>query len=278
MATYLDDIVSGELPGRRSRRRQVISSDPIDIAGFVQSESDVQKKPMDEKLSTAEVRQFSGTNRNPRVGEVPTSLNDMIGAAQPDRFMDFDLKKIDRDITEPKPVPPTPEVAALQDIAQAERESARMEINRDLALAAGKFFLNTLNADSAYRGQELATRLNILESRRLAQEALQRAGQRSIEARGEGYLNAEQAMLSLAAQGQDVSSASVQNVVGSIEQIGEANALKEEIAGIREVLGYDLQEVSMLYELDQAGITRDFDIASSALEFGLNASAATGLL
>jgi hypothetical protein len=118
---------------------------------------------------------------------------------------------------------------------------------------------------------ELSTQLNIQESRRLANDAIERSKQRSLEAIGEGQLAGEQAMLSLAAQGQKATGANVQNVVGSIQNIALYNGMQEEINGVREALGFELEEVMLNYQLDQAAVDRDSQILSSGLNLALTA-------
>lgn len=135
-------------------------------------------------------------------------------------------------------------------------------------MAAAQFGLTVLNANSAYSSQSQAAQLNIMEARRLGSDAIERGKQRSLEAQVEGVLAGDEAKLALAAQGQDVSGAGVQKVVGSLEDIGLYNALQEETDSITEALGFDLEEVSIGFQLDQAEIQRDSTILSSALNFG----------
>ena len=153
---------------------------------------------------------------------------------------------------------------------QTEMLSAEMGKNRasSLYLSAARFGVDVMNANSAYSSIAGAARLNVLEARRKSLDALERGKQRSLEARAEGQLEGESAILALAAQGQDVSGLNAQNVQSSLEAMGAQNALQEEINGIRESLGFELEEVAINYQMSQAATQRTTSILSSALNLG----------
>lgn len=151
--------------------------------------------------------------------------------------------------------------------ASSEAEAAKSR-SADLYLSAAKFGLDIMNANSAYNSIAGASRLNVLEARRKASDSIERGKQRALEARAEGQLEGESAILALAAQGQDVSGVNAQNVQGSLEAMGAQNALQEEINGIRESLGFELEEVAINYQMSQAATQRGTSILSSALQFG----------
>ena len=148
------------------------------------------------------------------------------------------------------------------------KQEAESEKNSKMFLAAANFGLSVFNANSAYGAIQSASQLNILEARRLAGDAITRGKQRALEAQVEGEQVGKQALLSLAAQGQDVQGAAVQKVQGSFEDIGLYNALQEETNAITESLGFDLEEVSIGFQLDQAEIARDTSIISAGLNLG----------
>ena len=81
----------------------------------------------------------------------------------------------------------------------------------------------------------------------------------------------DQAILAMAAQGQDVSGAGVQRIAGSYEAMAEQNAMQLEINGIKEALGFELEEVNYNFQVANAKINRDTTILSSALNLGAQA-------
>src|SRR5690606_4355668 len=114
--------------------------------------------------------------------------------------------------------------------------------------------------------------MNILNARYNANDAIIRGKQRALEAREEGIDEGNTAMLLLAAQGQDISGMNAQDVESSYETIGIYNGLQEEINGIREALGYDMQIAEINYELDAREMQRDNTILASAINFGVTAA------
>lgn len=153
------------------------------------------------------------------------------------------------------------QTATIQDIADKEAQSKTY-------LAAANFALTVMNAQSAYGAVSSAAQLNILEARRQGADSIERGGQRALEAQVEGQLAGEDALLALAAQGQDIQGANAQKVQGSLEDIGRYNALEEEINAIRESLGFDLEEVGINFQVDQAEIQRNSTILSAGLNLG----------
>jgi hypothetical protein len=150
---------------------------------------------------------------------------------------------------------------------QAQRNEAKAQ---QRMLSGGKFFLDVMNSQSAYSSFENASILNIQNQRMQANDALMRGKQRSMQAQQEGRRYSDDALLRMAAQGQDVSGLATESIRSSYEQVAAYNAMEEETNAIREALGYDLQEVAIEYELEQKRIQRDSTIISSALEFGAN--------
>lgn len=212
-------------------------------------------------LTTAPINRFGGT-QSP---ESPRTLDEMMSAPI-NRVGEKNM------FNPPKPTEADKITESVEELTDVQRQQGLSQAQTTLALAGAKFFLDTLNANSAYRGLEGATQLNILESRRMAADAVARSKQRALDARSEGILAGEATALSLAAQGQEVDSQTVGRAVGSVEEMGIYNALQEEIAGFREALGFQLEEVSMEFQLDQARIDRDMQIFSSGLNL-----AATGV-
>lgn len=135
-------------------------------------------------------------------------------------------------------------------------------------LAAARFGLDVMNANSAYAAVKGAAALNLSEAKRQSADAMMRGEQRALEARGEAQHEGESALLALAAQGQDVQGANAQKVVSSLDAMGAQNAMQEELTALGEALGFNLEGVAINYQLDQAETNRNMSILSSALQYG----------
>jgi hypothetical protein len=148
--------------------------------------------------------------------------------------------------------------------------------NRQLAAiqAGAQFFSDIFNANSAYNAATGEARLNIMQARNQAADALYRGRQARMDAESEGRQAGESALLAMAVQGQDVSGAAVQKIQSSYEATGVFNGMREEINSIREALGYELEEVAYNYQMRNAGIARQTAIIGSMINFGANSMGA----
>jgi hypothetical protein len=134
--------------------------------------------------------------------------------------------------------------------------------------AGARFMADVLNANSAYNATTGEARLNIMQARNQAADALYRGRQAQMDAQSEGRQAGESALLAMAVQGQDVSGAAVQKIQASYEAMGIFNGMREEINAIREALGYQLEEVAYNYQMRNAAIARDSAIIGSGLTAG----------
>jgi len=155
-------------------------------------------------------------------------------------------------------------------ISQNKIDNERFEKRQQGArLKAGlKFGLDMLNAKSAYDAVSSAAALNIMETRRQANDALARGKQAALEERVAGELQGEQTLLSMIAQGQGAQSDQTTQAVGSDEDIGIYNGLQAEINSITEAMGFELEEIAINYQVDQAKIERNASYLSSAANYG----------
>lgn len=140
-----------------------------------------------------------------------------------------------------------------------------------LALAGAKFGMDILNANLQYRQIAGQAAFNIQMAKNQAADSLFRGRQAASQAQSQGRAAGDQAILAMAAQGQDVSGAGVGRVVGSYEAVAEQNAMQLEINGIKEALGFQLEEVNYNFQVQNAKINRDATILSSALNLGAQA-------
>jgi hypothetical protein len=143
--------------------------------------------------------------------------------------------------------------------------------NARLALAGAQFFADVLNANMKLQQTEGAARLNIIQSRYQAQDAIYRGAQNAMRAEAEGRTEAEDATVALAAQGQNVQGRAVQRIQNSYNAVAAFNAAQERINALREAYGFEMEEVNQRYQVASARNVRDASVIGSALNFGATA-------
>jgi hypothetical protein len=146
--------------------------------------------------------------------------------------------------------------------------------NVKTSLAGAKFMLDVMNANSQYSTIKGQAQLNIMQARNSAADALYRGRQAQRDAQSEGDQAGQQALLNAAAQGQDVNGEGTRYVQSSYEVMGIMDGMREEINGMREALGYELEEINYDYQVAQAGIQHRNALIGSALNFGATALSA----
>lgn len=227
------------------KQNEAFNNDALDISGTVNT-------PPPEVEAMAPMTESPSEIRPPNISASPvTNVSNIESPTQKAREALADTEI------------PSPD-QSLADIA-AEQKKARQQ---QLGLSGAKFASEIMNANSAYQEVAHATSANMARSRMQVQDALRRGKQRALEARVQGDLEAEDVMIRMAAQGQDVSAYATQSLQQSYEQAAAFNAMQEEIASFREALGYELEQVELQLGLEQAEIQRDLSMISSALNFG----------
>lgn len=137
-------------------------------------------------------------------------------------------------------------------------------------LAGVQFAADYLNATAAYNTVKGQAQLNILQARNQGADAIYRGRQAQMNRQSEGYQQGQDAILAMAAQGQDVQGAGVQKIQASLEAMGIYNGMQEEINSMKEALGFRLEEVNYKYQVDQAKNQKDAAILGSAINLGAN--------
>ena len=179
-----------------------------------------------------------------------------------------DLTEGTANMRAPRTSGPTTDLQAQNEILRQSGEQYKQE---KLAVAGANFALNIMNAQLQYNQVRGQAQFNIRMARNQAQDSLFRGRQAASQAQSQGRAASDQAILAMAAQGQDVSSAGVQRIAGSYEAIAEQNAMQLEINSIKEALGFQLEEVNYDYQVRNAEIGRDMTVLSSALNLGAQA-------
>jgi len=242
-SNYVERLDQAEIKQKASRPQNYISNDTINIdaiagrntkkvnAGTLSAQPDGLSSPeVAAPLATAGVKKIVDSESKPPIG--------------------IEDKK-----------PPKTE-------AEKQTEIMQKSLNMQLGLAGAKFLIDLQNADNAYNNTVGLARLNILQARNQASDALYRGRQAQLDRQLEGYQAGEDALLAMAAQGQDVSGQAVGKVQGSLETVGIFNGMQEQINSMREALGFELEEVAYEYQIDSAAATRQNAKFNAALELG----------
>lgn len=159
------------------------------------------------------------------------------------------------------------EVAQQSDAEYANYKQGQM------LLGGAQFFVEVMNANSAYNTAKGQAALNITQARIQGADAIYRGHQAAMDRQSEGKDAGQSALLAMAAQGQDVNGDQVQKIKGSYEAIGIYNGMKEEVNSVREALGYELEEVSTNSQLRSANTAKNYAMIGSALNLGAKAYA-----
>lgn len=226
------------------RANYVMTQPPIDIEGYISAPSTPVPKP---KLSAP----------------VISSVSNAVKPAPP---------KPTAPVVDPTVGAINNQTAAIGEQTAAFKAADTRARNTQMALAGANFLLEIGNAQNAYVATTGQAQLNILQARNQAADAIYRGHQAGLDRQSEGYNQGQQAVLALAAQGQDVGGAAVGKVQGSFEAMGAFNGMREEINSLREALGFELEEVAYEYQIDNAGIARENAFIGAGLQLGANAA------
>lgn len=218
----------------------------------------------------------TGTVKSPKSEPIPTPSNQFYtpmsgteGVRTPGTKVKIQRERLD---TGPKITSGEEVQKALVEIPKKLEEIPKQVSlsNRQLnALQSGaQFFADVFNAQSAYFATTSQARLNIIQARNQAADALYRGRQAQLAAQSEGRQAGETALLAMAVQGQDVSGAAAGKIQASYEAMGVFNGMQEEINAIREALGFQLEEVAYNYQMRNAEIARNTAILGSAIQAG----------
>jgi len=161
-------------------------------------------------------------------------------------------------------VPPAPMTETEKLIAANEKQYTNWA-NAQKAIAVSNFVIDIVNADSAYQAAKGQAQINIMLARNQASDAIYRGRQAQLDSQSEGYNAGQDALLALAAQGQDVSGAGAQKVQGSYEAMGYEMGAREMLNAYREALGYRLEEEAYNYQVAQAGTNSRNAVSGSML-------------
>ena len=153
--------------------------------------------------------------------------------------------------------------------AQADLNLKRTNIrNQQIANLVGqatKSVSDMMASEAQLASIENAANTNIFMMNYDKSLAVQAGMQASLDRRMEGELAADQAALSLAAQGQNLSGAGAQKVMASYRAIGIENAYREEAKMYAEIAGFDMEIANQKYNVDMARSQNEMAMVSGIL-------------
>lgn len=156
------------------------------------------------------------------------------------------------------------EIGGDMEILEGQRKQEK------LAIEGARAGIEVFNAVSKYNQIDANTRFNLVQIQNQISDAVTRGHSRALGAQLEGERAADDASLSLAAQGQNLQGAGAQRVQSSYEASGLYNAMIEEINMNREIYGLELEEVQQDLALKNAEINRNVSVIGSIANLGAN--------
>lgn len=161
---------------------------------------------------------------------------------------------------------------ARAEIAKKQATIKDLENKRDMALIGGalKSVSDVMNAQAQLSSIEGAAETNMYRLN-YQRSLIQAAGkQAALDRQMEGELNADQAQLALAAQGQNLDRAGAQKVAASYRAIAINNAMLEESKMYADMLGIDMEMANIRHEVRNARDQADMALTQGILNTGFS--------
>lgn len=165
----------------------------------------------------------------------------------------------------------TTDAAAKLSNAQARAKALDNQRKTALAISSVQAVSDVMAANTQYESIKGATDTNIYLLNHQKSLILAAGKQAAADRQMEGELNADQASLSLAAQGQNLKGAGVDKVTSSYRAIAMQNAAREEAKMYADMAGVDIQISNQEYNLDMAGNAKDNALTQGILNVGMSA-------
>lgn len=161
---------------------------------------------------------------------------------------------------------------AKAEIAKNQATIKDLEDKRDMALIGGalKSVSDVMNAQAQLASIEGAAETNMYRLN-YQRSLIQAAGkQAALDRQMEGELNADQAQLALAAQGQNLDRAGAQKLASSYRAIAINNAMLEEAKMYADMAGIDMEMANIRYEVSIASNQADAALTKGILDTGFS--------
>lgn len=149
--------------------------------------------------------------------------------------------------------------------AEAQRSKIQNERIAQLTGQALKSVSDVMASNTQLTAIEEASETNIFMMNYQKSLIMNAGMQAALDRRMEGELNADNAALQMAAQGQGLSSAGVEKLLASYRAIALDNAAREESRMYAEMAGIDMQIANENYNVRMAGIQNDMALAQGIL-------------
>lgn len=149
--------------------------------------------------------------------------------------------------------------------AEAQRNKIQNERLAHLTGQALKSVSDVMASNTQLTAIEEAAETNIFMMNYQKSLVLNAGMQAALDRRMEGELNADNAALAMAAQGQDIDSAGVDKLLASYRAIALDNAAREEARMYAEMAGIDMQIANENYGVEMAGIQNDMALVQGIL-------------
>lgn len=168
----------------------------------------------------------------------------------------------------------TPESdAASAKLAAAQARAKALDAKRKTALVTSslKAVSDVMASSTQYEAIKGAADTNIYLMNHQKSLILAAGRQAALDRQMEGELNADQASLALAAQGQDLKGAGVDKVTSSYRAMALQNAAREEAKMYADMAGVDIQIANIDYNTEMADNANDMALYQGILNVGMSA-------
>lgn len=163
--------------------------------------------------------------------------------------------------------------SAASALATAEAKAKALDNQRKTALVNSSLqaVTDVMASQTQYEAIKGAADTNIYLLNHQKSLLMVAGKQAALDRQMEGDLNADQASLSLAAQGQDLNGAGVDKVTSSYRAIAMANAAREEAKMYADMAGVDIQIANQGYNVEMADQANDMALYQGILGVGMSA-------
>lgn len=167
----------------------------------------------------------------------------------------------------------TDESTAKSNLATAEAKAKALDNQRKTVLVTSSLqaVSEVMASNTQYEAIKGAAATNIYLLNHQKSLVMAAGKQAALDRQMEGELNADQASLALAAQGQDLNGAGADKVTSSYRAMAMANAAREEAKMYADIMGVDIQIANQDYNVEMADNANDMAMYQGILNVGMSA-------
>ena len=161
---------------------------------------------------------------------------------------------------------------ASSSLEDTKAKAAALDAQRKTALVttALQAVTDVMASNTQYEANKGAAATNIYLMNHQKALIMAAGKQSALDRQMEGELNADQASIALAAQGQDLRGAGVDKVTSSYRAMALQNAAREEAKMYAEMAGVDIQIANQEYNIEMAGQANDMALYQGILNVGMS--------